>query len=187
LVIKKYYYRGIYRRNEADKFIFLLPTDLPKEKNYRRKIHRRRISIGDAVDKLITDGKIPSVKLLNLVVFKKIKVEGVTFDNTPNVSTNPLKKHAIGNEVVNLITNDSESGKKWAVLKVSMSKLFDILAKVNNLKWAFNDASRDEPREYCKFHCYSGYYINYSEEFNYEVKTMLTLGKFWVEDIKIYI
>jgi hypothetical protein len=27
LVIKKYYYRGIYRRNEADKFIFLLPTD----------------------------------------------------------------------------------------------------------------------------------------------------------------
>jgi len=27
LVIKKYYYRGIYRRNEADKFIFLLPTE----------------------------------------------------------------------------------------------------------------------------------------------------------------
>lgn len=42
-----------------------------------------------------------------------------------------------------MITNDSESGKKWAVLKVSMSKLFDILAKVNNLKWSFNDASRD--------------------------------------------
>ena len=36
--------------------IFLLPTDLPKEKNYRRKIHRRRISIGDFVGKLITDG-----------------------------------------------------------------------------------------------------------------------------------
>jgi len=35
LVIKKYYYRGIYQRNEADKFIFLLPTDLPTEKNYR--------------------------------------------------------------------------------------------------------------------------------------------------------
>jgi len=27
LVIKKYYYREIYRRNEADKFIFLLPTE----------------------------------------------------------------------------------------------------------------------------------------------------------------
>jgi len=27
LVIKKYYYQGIYRRNEADKFIFLLPMD----------------------------------------------------------------------------------------------------------------------------------------------------------------
>jgi hypothetical protein len=56
LVIKKYYYRGIYRRNGADKFIFLLPTDLPTEKNYRRKIHRRNISVGDSVGKLITDG-----------------------------------------------------------------------------------------------------------------------------------
>jgi len=27
LVIKNYYYRGIYRRNEAGNFIFLLPTD----------------------------------------------------------------------------------------------------------------------------------------------------------------
>ena len=55
-VIKKYYYRGIYRRNGADKFIFLLPMDLPTEKNYRRKIHRRSISVGDSVGKLITDG-----------------------------------------------------------------------------------------------------------------------------------
>jgi hypothetical protein len=31
---------------------FLLPTNLPTEKNYRRKIHRRSISVG----KLITDG-----------------------------------------------------------------------------------------------------------------------------------
>jgi len=32
LVIKKYYYRGIYRQNEADNFIFLFPTDLPTDK-----------------------------------------------------------------------------------------------------------------------------------------------------------
>jgi len=37
LVIKKYYYRGIYRRNEADKFIFLLPTDLPTDKKLPTK------------------------------------------------------------------------------------------------------------------------------------------------------
>jgi hypothetical protein len=37
LVIKKYYYRGIYRRNEADKFIFLLPTDLLTEKKLPTK------------------------------------------------------------------------------------------------------------------------------------------------------
>jgi hypothetical protein len=32
LVIKKYYYRGIYRQNEAGNFIFLLPTDLQMDK-----------------------------------------------------------------------------------------------------------------------------------------------------------
>jgi hypothetical protein len=37
LVIKKYYYRGIYPRNEADKFIFLLPTDLPTKKKLPMK------------------------------------------------------------------------------------------------------------------------------------------------------
>jgi hypothetical protein len=47
LVIKKYYYRGIYRRNEADKFIFLLPTDLPTEKKI--------------TDERFTDGAFPSV------------------------------------------------------------------------------------------------------------------------------
>jgi hypothetical protein len=36
-VTKKYYYRGIYRRNGADKFIFLLPTDLPTEKKLPTK------------------------------------------------------------------------------------------------------------------------------------------------------
>jgi len=35
LVIKKYYYRGIYRRNEAGNFIFLFPTD----KKLPMKIH----------------------------------------------------------------------------------------------------------------------------------------------------
>jgi hypothetical protein len=56
LVIKKYYYRWIYRRNGADRFIFLLPMDLLTKKNYRRKIHRQRIFVGDSVGKLITDG-----------------------------------------------------------------------------------------------------------------------------------
>jgi len=55
-VIKKYYYRGIYRRNGADTFIFLLPTDLQTEK----KLPTEYMSY--------TDRKIPSVKLLNLVV-----------------------------------------------------------------------------------------------------------------------
>jgi len=51
LVIKKYYYRGIYRRNEAGNFFYYQQI-----KNYRWKIHRRSISVGDVVGKLITDG-----------------------------------------------------------------------------------------------------------------------------------
>jgi hypothetical protein len=34
---KKYYYRGIYRCNEAGNFIFLLPTDLPTDKKLPMK------------------------------------------------------------------------------------------------------------------------------------------------------
>ena len=56
-----------YRRNEADKFIFLLPTDLPTDKNYRRKIHRRIISVGDSVSKLITDGICVLLRRKNFV------------------------------------------------------------------------------------------------------------------------
>jgi len=56
LVIKKYYYRGIYRRNEADKFIFYYQRIYRWTKNYQRKIHRQSISVGDSVGKLITDG-----------------------------------------------------------------------------------------------------------------------------------
>ena len=45
-----------YRRNEADKFIFYYQRIYRRKKNYRRKIHRQRISVGDSVGKLITDG-----------------------------------------------------------------------------------------------------------------------------------
>jgi len=46
LVIKKYYYRGIYRRNEADKFIF-----------YYQQIYRRK----KITDERFTDGAFSSV------------------------------------------------------------------------------------------------------------------------------
>jgi len=70
LVIKKYYYRGIYRWNEVDNFFYATdPSVNPaviiffyyqwiyrRIKNYRWKIHWRSIFIGDFVSKLITDG-----------------------------------------------------------------------------------------------------------------------------------
>jgi len=58
LVIKKYYYQGIYRWNEAGNFIFFYYQRIYRRtKNYRRKIHRRSIFVGDFVGKLITNGK----------------------------------------------------------------------------------------------------------------------------------
>lgn len=83
----------------------------------------------------------------DMVILKKFKVSKVEKKNDTQCLITHLrvyfskmaevlhyKKHATRNEVVNIITNDSESNKKWAVLKVSLSKLFDILEKVNNLK-----------------------------------------------------
>jgi len=67
--------RGKYRRNETGNFfygIFLLvnPSVIiyfyyqrtyRQTKNYRRKIHRRNISVGDIIGKLITNGLIVQI------------------------------------------------------------------------------------------------------------------------------
>jgi len=47
--------------------IFLLPTDLSWTKNYRRKIHRRSIFVGDFVGKLITNGMVVQIPTENSV------------------------------------------------------------------------------------------------------------------------
>jgi hypothetical protein len=76
LVIKKYYYRGIYRRNKADKFIFFITnvfTDGQKITD-KRFTDGAFLSVIPSVINLpmkyvsYTDEKFPSVKLLNLVV-----------------------------------------------------------------------------------------------------------------------
>jgi hypothetical protein len=69
LVIKNYY-RGIYRRNKANNFFYY-----QRKKNYRERfIDGAFLSVIPSVINLPTeyvsyaDGKIPSIKLLNLVV-----------------------------------------------------------------------------------------------------------------------
>jgi len=75
LVIKKYYYWGIYRWNEAGNFIFYYR----RPKNYWWKIHRQSIFVGDFIGKLIyvsyANEKISFVKLLNFVVLNAHGVE----------------------------------------------------------------------------------------------------------------
>ena len=76
LVIKKYYYRGIYRQNEADKFFFFNTNGFIDGKKItdKRFTDRAFPLVIPSVINLPTeyvsylDGKIPSVKLLNLVV-----------------------------------------------------------------------------------------------------------------------
>ena len=49
LVIKKYYYRGIYQQNEADKFIFFITNGFTDGQKL--------------TDERFTDGNAPSVNL----------------------------------------------------------------------------------------------------------------------------
>ena len=54
-----------------------------------------------------------------------IKVRWVTFEDSPNMNSNPLPKHAIGYSGVNNV----EVGSKERVLKVTMMRLYNILVR----------------------------------------------------------
>jgi len=70
--------RGKYQWNEAGNFFFLLAflsviiffyyqRTYRRTKNYRHKIHRRSIFVGDFVGKLITNGMIVQIPTKNSV------------------------------------------------------------------------------------------------------------------------
>lgn len=60
-----------------------------------------------------------------------IKASWITFDNTPYVNTNPLPNHTTNNENINVIISDSDDGNKEETLKVTISRLFEMLSIVN--------------------------------------------------------
>jgi hypothetical protein len=71
------FFRGKYRRNEADNFFFV-PLSLvnssviilfyyQQTKNYQRKIHRQSIFVGNFIGKLITNGMIIQIPTENSV------------------------------------------------------------------------------------------------------------------------
>jgi hypothetical protein len=64
----------------------------------------------------------------NCIAFKKrvsqlIKIGWVTFEDSPNVNSNPLPKHVVGGSGVNTM----EVSSKKKVLRVTMARLYEML------------------------------------------------------------
>ena len=104
-----------------------------------------------------------------------IKARWITFDDAPNVKSNPLPNHATSSGGVNVVGVEV---LKERVLKVSMERLYGMLIQSRYL-------SEFEPlmngNNYYKFHGKVGHHINNCEEFHQEVKRMLTFGMLRIE------
>ena len=104
-----------------------------------------------------------------------IKAGWITFDDAPNVKSNPLPNHAASGGGVNAVGIE---GKKESVLKVSMERLYDMLVQSGYLS-EFEPVMNEN--NYCKFHGKVGHHIDDCEEFHQEVKRMLTFGMLRIE------
>ncbi|XP_034908128.2 uncharacterized protein [Populus alba] len=99
----------------------------------------------------------------------------ITFDDAPNVKSNPLPNHAASGGGVNAVGIE---GKKESVLKVSMERLYDMLVQSGYLS-EFEPVMNEN--NYCKFHGKVGHHIDDCEEFHQEVKRMLIFGMLRIE------
>ena len=113
LVIKNYY-RGIYRWNKAGNFIFYYQRIYRRTKNYRRKIYRRSIFVGDFVGKLITD-RICVLRRQKNSVGKTIKSYNDTlWKSTLKIKLVPL---LIFKSQTNSLATMNPSTIWWSVMK----------------------------------------------------------------------
>jgi hypothetical protein len=109
-------------------------------------------------------------KLLEL-----IKMEWVSFEDAPNINSNPLPKHAASNSGVGMIEVDNQNH----VLKVSMKRLYDMLLQSGflnmNTKYQLGRAN------YCEFHGMEGHHIGDCIKFCQKVAKMLIMGELRLE------
>jgi len=117
------------------------------------------------------------------VAFKKrvlqlMKVGWVTFEDSPNVNTNPLPKHVAGSSEVNAM----EIGNEGNVLKVTMTRLYDMLVQSGHLERSNGRCMGKS--DFCPFHKKKGHHIDECIEFHQKVARMLTLGELRVEAIE---
>jgi len=103
-------------------------------------------------------------KLLQL-----IKAGWITFEDAPNVNTNPLPNHASGSGFVNML--EIEHSK---ILKVSMDRIYQIMV----------DARYKEGSEKCcEHHNIEGHVISHCEGFHKKMMQMMSHGLLRIEKV----
>jgi len=107
-----------------------------------------------------------------------IKIGWVSFEDKPNVNSNPLPKHAPSSSGVGMI----KVGNQCKALKVSMKKLYDMLVQSGFLKT--NVESHLDGCDYCEFHGRDGHHIEDCIEFCEKIAKMLKMGELRIEPME---
>ncbi|XP_052312616.1 uncharacterized protein LOC112328848 [Populus trichocarpa] len=107
-----------------------------------------------------------------------IKIGWVSFEDKPNVNSNPLPKHASSSSGIGMI----EVGNQCKVLKVSMKRLYDMLVQSGFLKTKVE--SHLEGDDYCEYHGREGHHIEDCIEFCEKIAKMLKMGELRIEPVK---
>jgi len=108
-------------------------------------------------------------------VLQLIKVGWVTFEDSPNVNSNPLPKHVVDGSGVNTM----EVGSKEKVLKVTMARLYEMLVQSGHIEKPSEHYVREN--DFCPFHKKKGHHIDECIEFHQKVARMMTLGELRIE------
>jgi hypothetical protein len=102
-----------------------------------------------------------------------IKMGWVSFEDMPNVNSNPLPKHAASGVSMVKVGNRSKG------LKISMKKLHGMLVQSGFLK--MNNKHNLERSDYCEFHEEEGHHINDCMEFRKKIEKMMIMGELRIE------
>jgi hypothetical protein len=106
-------------------------------------------------------------------ILQLIKAGWISFDDFPNVKSNPLPHHASGSGGVNAL-EEEERGTN--VLKLSMEKLYKMLEQTGYLQTPIKKQVAEHKGEYCEYHKHMGHHINSCKKFRVKVEDMMTVG-----------
>ncbi|XP_061983063.1 uncharacterized protein LOC133702756 [Populus nigra] len=107
-----------------------------------------------------------------------IKRGWVSFEDMPNINSNPLPNHATINSGVGMI----EVRNQGKALKVSMKKLYDMLVQSRFLE--IKVESHLEGCDYCEFHGREGHHIEECIEFRKRIAKMMIRGELRIEPLE---